>query len=461
MRFAFVLGRSALANRGLLGGLNLANQVGNLGCATGKAVGSDNRLHGIGSSMCGDLLSHLFRGITQRDLSDSSASNQFVGVAGRSSTPHFRHRAILAGRWAPCKGHVDASLRLNMAFPPVKRILVTGGAGYIGSHMTLLLAQEGFEVVAMDNLQRGHAQAIGAIQAAMPTAQVTLVQADITDSAVVEAILRTERIDAVIHFAALAYVGESVEIPLDYWRTNLGGTISLLSAMRTIGVHRLVFSSTCSTYGIPDAKLIPISESCPQLPVNPYGNAKLAAERAIADHQRSEVLRGRPFSFAALRYFNVIGSDALARIGEDHFPETHLVPSCLLSALGQRGPLEIHGTDYPTPDGTCVRDYVDVVDLCHAHLATLRALEGNCHLKFNVATGQGHSVREVIQACERVCGVSIETVLGPRRAGDPPTLVADASLIARTLGWKPATVSIDASIANAWQWFRANPRGYR
>ena len=272
--------------------------------------------------------------------------------------------------------------------------------------------------------------------------------------------MRDGRIDAVIHFAALAYVGESVERPLDYWRTNLGGTLSLLTAMESAGVRRLIFSSTCATYGIPDAAAIPIEESCPQHPINPYGAAKLAAERAIADHQNSILRGGGDFAYAALRYFNVIGSDPRGSIGEDHRPESHLVPSCLLAILGRRDSLCIMGDDYPTNDGTCVRDFVDVGDLCEAHLAALHALTAREALMLNVGTGRGHSVLEVLQACERVCGHAVPAVRGSRRAGDPPKLVSNPAQIQRILHWSPAVATLDESISNAWRWMSAHPNGY-
>lgn len=347
----------------------------------------------------------------------------------------------------------------DMGFQPPKRVLVTGGAGYIGSHMVLLLAQEGFDVVALDNLSRGHAGAIEAVSRAFPQACVKLIRGEILDGDLLAKVLEAERIDSVIHFAALAYVGESVTRPLDYWGTNLGGTLSLLGAMASAGVQRLVFSSTCSTYGEPGPEAIPISESCPQVPVNPYGRAKLAAEQAIADHARARGRCGDGFSFALLRYFNVIGSDPLGRIGEDHDPETHLIPSCLQAVMGRRGPLEILGTDYPTPDGTCIRDYVDVMALCQAHLAVLKAMGPEAQWAFNVGTGEGHSVRQVIAACQRVCGSKVPCIDGARREGDPAMLVADPRLLERTLAWKAPRTTLDESIAAAWRWMRANPRG--
>ncbi len=347
-----------------------------------------------------------------------------------------------------------------MPFESPKRILVTGGAGYIGSHMALRLAESGYSVTIVDNCFRGHVGAVDALRKAVPNATIAFEQLSIHETDRLAHIMRENQIDAVIHFAALAYVGESVERPLDYWWTNLGGTLSLLKAMDSAKVGRLIFSSTCATYGVPTEGANSIDESCPQNPINPYGAAKLAAEHAIADHQNSILRIGGNFAFAALRYFNVIGSDPHGRIGEDHRPESHLVPSCLLAVLGRRDPLCIMGDDYPTSDGTCVRDYVDVGDLCAAHLAALNALTARESLRLNVGTGRGQSVLEILQACERVCQRAVPALRGARRDGDPPMLVANAAQIQRLLRWAPAVRTLDESIGNAWKWMSSNPNGY-
>ncbi|MSR28277.1 MAG: UDP-glucose 4-epimerase GalE [Phycisphaerales bacterium] len=332
--------------------------------------------------------------------------------------------------------------------------------------MTLWLARAGFAVTVIDDLSVGHEEAIRRVRRACPEAEVEFVECTVQDTDAVAVLLKGRGIDAVIHAAGLACVGESMDRPLDYWMVNLGGTLSLLEAMRRSGSSRLVFSSTCATYGTPGSADIPITEKCVQLPINPYGASKLACERAISDFHAGQARRGIPFSFASLRYFNVIGCDPDGVIGEDHRPETHLVPSCLRAALEFRGPVVIMGVAHATPDGSCVRDYLDVNDLCEAHHAALAALEGprvlasGTALHFNVGTGAGHSVREVIACCERVCGRSIPIEIGPSREGDPPMLVADPSLIHRTVGWKAGSVSLEESIARAWRWLRANPRGY-
>lgn len=331
--------------------------------------------------------------------------------------------------------------------------------------MVQALLARGASVTVIDDCSRGHRGAIDRIRdshaAAGNKIDLAFEICSIHERERVAAILVERRIESVIHFAALAYVGESVERPLDYWRTNLGGTIALLEAIDSSTVSRLVFSSTCSTYGIPDPTQIPIAETCPQQPVNPYGAAKLAAERAITDYQIARAASGRPLACAILRYFNIIGCDPSGVLGEDHTPETHIVPSCLAATLGLREPLQVMGTDYATADGTCVRDYVDVVDLCAAHSLALAALVPGVLDVFNVGTGRGHSVREVLAACARVTGKAVPHVEGERRAGDPPVLVADSSKIRRERKWSASREGIDASIAAAWAWMRANPRGYR
>ena len=351
-----------------------------------------------------------------------------------------------------------------MAFATPKRILVTGGTGYIGSHMVQVLLRRSLAVTVLDDCSRGHQEVIDLLRSEAASesrpCDLAFERCCVSETERIRDLVRAREIDSVIHFAALAYVGESVERPLDYWRTNLGGTLSLLAAIEGTSVARFVFSSTCATYGVPEPSLIPIREGCPQHPINPYGAAKAAAERAIADFHAAQTARGISLACAVLRYFNVIGCDPRGVLGEDHDPETHLVPSALAAALGRRRELVVMGTDYPTPDGTCVRDYVDVTDLCEAHWAALSALTPRAHETFNVGTGIGHSVLEVLAACERVALTRVPSSRGARRPGDPPLLVADSSLIQRRLAWAPRVTSLDDSIASIWRWMRANPRGY-
>ncbi len=336
-------------------------------------------------------------------------------------------------------------------------VLVTGGAGYIGSHAALRLLDEGHTVTLLDDLSRGNR---GAVEVVAARGDATFVEADVGDRAAVERALRQRRIDLVMHFAALAYVGESVEIPLRYWRVNVGGAIALLEAMEACGVHRLVFSSSCATYGEPPPDQIPIPESCPQRPVNPYGRSKLAAEQIFQDHLAARTARGQPFAAAYLRYFNVAGCDAHGRLGEDHRPETHLIPICIEAAMGQRDGVTIYGTDYPTPDGTCIRDYVHVDDLVEAHLAAMGALRPGAARAWNVGIGRGFSVREVIAACRRVSGVDFAVKNGPRRPGDPPLLYAEAGKNRRELRWRPRFGDLEPTIETTWRWRQAHPRGY-
>jgi len=341
-------------------------------------------------------------------------------------------------------------------------ILVTGGAGYIGSHAALRLLEDGHDVTVVDNFSRGNRGAIDVLRAVDTSDSFDFTEADINDRDALGGVMRDRAIEAVMHFAALAYVGESVEQPLRYYRSNSAGALALLEAMDAAGVDRLVFSSTCSTYGEPAADQIPIRETCPQAPINPYGWSKLIVERMLHDLVEARRRAGKPFAFAALRYFNVAGADRKGRIGEDHKPETHLVPIALEAALGQRDHLSIYGTDYPTPDGTCIRDYVHVDDLIDAHVAVLHALDPRKHeaRAYNLGIGRGYSVREVIDAAKRVTGVDFPVVEGERRPGDPPTLYADPSKIERELDWTADVRDIDTIIADAWRWKQAHPDGY-
>jgi UDP-glucose 4-epimerase len=320
-------------------------------------------------------------------------------------------------------------------------ILVTGGAGYVGSVVAKQLLDAGHEVVVLDDLSRGHARAIpqGARHA-----EVSLLDA----AAVAETL--AGGFDAVLHFAALALVAESVEHPERYWRTNLGGTRNLLDGMRAGGVRRLVFSSTCATYGEPET--IPITEDEPAAPVNAYGASKLAVDLMIRDECRAHGLGA-----ASLRYFNVAG--ASGALGEDHDPETHLIPLVLQAAAGRRDHIKVFGTDYPTRDGTAVRDYIHIEDLSRAHLLALDALRPATHRVYNLGTGDGYSVREVIEAARRVTGRELPVSEEDRRPGDPPELVAANGRARAELGWTPSR-SLEATIADAWAWHQAHPDGY-
>lgn len=324
------------------------------------------------------------------------------------------------------------------------RVLVVGGAGYIGSHMVRLLDRAGHHVVVLDNLSTGFRKAVTA---------GTLVVGDMGDRALVESTLREHSLDSVMHFAACALVGESVQDPGKYYQNNVAGTLALLEAMRAVGVKKIVFSSTCATYGIPSE--MPIREGTPQEPVNPYGFSKLVCERMLEDYARAY-----GFGYAALRYFNAAGASPEGGIGEDHDPETHLIPIVLQVALQQRASIAIFGEDWPTRDGSCVRDYVHVDDLGQAHLAALEKIEAGEGIKVNLGTGRGYTVREVIDVCREVSGARIEVESGPRRQGDPPELVADPGLARELLGWAPRYTDIRSIIETAWQWHQTHPNGY-
>ncbi len=323
-------------------------------------------------------------------------------------------------------------------------VLVTGGAGYVGSHAARLLAATGHDIWVYDNLVFGHRAAV---------APDRLIVGDLLDRAKVEAVLREKQIEAVMHFAAFAYVGESVTDPAKYYQNNIIGTLSLIEAMRAAGVSRIVFSSTCATYGEPEE--VPIRESQPQQPINPYGFTKLVIEHALADYAHAY-----GWSYAALRYFNAAGASADSDLGEDHDPETHLIPLVLRVALRQSEHVTIFGDKHPTPDGTCIRDYIHVDDLATAHLAALERLERGVDFKLNLGTGQGTSVNEVIEACRRVTGHPIPAKVAGPRAGDPPALVADATRARRELGWEPKYTAITPIIETAWRWHRTHPQGY-
>jgi len=322
------------------------------------------------------------------------------------------------------------------------KLLVTGGAGYIGSIVARMLLDAGHEVVVLDNLERGHREAIA------PGAQ--LIEVDLVDhDGVREAV--DNGFDGVLHFAALALVGESVSHPDRYYRTNVGGTLNLLEAMVAAGVPKLVFSSTCAVYGEPDE--VPIRETEAPRPVNAYGASKLAVDHMIRDYCIAHDLGA-----ASLRYFNVAG--ACDGAGEDHDPETHLIPNVLKTVLGRQDHVSIYGTDYPTPDGTAVRDYIHIEDLGVAHLLALEATEPGRHQVFNLGTGRGFSVREVIAAAEQVTAHAIPVVECPRRPGDPPILVAASDRIRSELGWTPRKPTLEEMISDAWAFTQSHPHGY-
>jgi UDP-glucose 4-epimerase len=325
-------------------------------------------------------------------------------------------------------------------------VLVTGGAGYIGSHAVKALREAGHRPVALDNLNLGHRQAV---PSGVPFEELDLRQTEALSNA-----MTYHEIQAVMHFAALASVGESVVQPLRYYDNNVGGTVSLLQAMDLAGVSRVVFSSTCATYGQPQA--VPITEDEPQDPINPYGRSKLMNEHILAD----QVAANEGFCYAALRYFNVAGCAADGSLGEHHEPETHLIPVLLQVALGQREKITIFGTDYPTDDGTCVRDYIHVEDLVEAHIKVMDALEPGDQRHYNLGIGNGYTVRQILEAARRVTGADLPAEEGPRRPGDPPMLYANADKIKRELGWQPRHTDIDFIIETAWRWFKQHPKGY-
>jgi len=325
-----------------------------------------------------------------------------------------------------------------------RSILVTGGAGYVGSHCVAALLERGADVTVLDDLSQGHRAAV------LPGAG--FVHADLSDPALLAALMRDRRVDAVLHFAARSLVGESMREPDLYLRDNVVNALNLVKAMAAADVRRLVLSSTANLFGLPDR--VPIDEDAPVRPGSPYGESKHFVERVLHWAEACHGVRS-----ACLRYFNAAGAHPDGRLGEDHRPETHLIPLVLDAAAGRRPPLEVFGDDYPTPDGTCVRDYVHVCDLADAHLLVLDALErGSC--RYNLGNGRGHSVREVVAAAERVTGLRVPRRIGPRRPGDPAVLVASSERIRRELGWSPRFPDLDDVVATAWAWRRAHPQGY-
>ncbi len=320
------------------------------------------------------------------------------------------------------------------------KILVVGGAGYIGSICAELLLDEGHEVVIFDNLTEGHRRAVDA--------RAAFIEGDLADRQKIEAAFSKTRPDAVMHFAASALVGESMRDPSKYFRNNIANGLNLLDALVATGVPRIIFSSTCAIFGPPER--LPIDETLPPRPINPYGESKLAFEKILRWYDQIHGLK-----VVSLRYFNAAG--ASAKFGEDHRPETHLIPSVLKVALGQKRHVELFGTDYETPDGTCIRDYIHIVDLSRAHILALKSPKSEF---YNLGTGGGSSVREVIAACREITGRKIDIVEKPRRPGDPPRLIASSEKIKRELGWQPKFQSLEAIIESAWKWHEKFPDGY-
>ncbi len=323
-------------------------------------------------------------------------------------------------------------------------LLVCGGAGYIGSNMTAMLAAHGHRSVVFDNFSKGHRAAVSGVE---------VVEGDLADYESLVTTLRDRGIEAVLHFAAYIEVGESVHDPLKYYRNNVSNTQNLLSAMETAGVAKFVFSSTAAVYGMPQR--VPITEEAPRQPINPYGETKLAVERMC--HYQAQAGK---LHFAALRYFNACGAGHDGTLGEDHRPESHLIPLIIQAAMGKRPDIKIYGTDYPTADGTCIRDYIHVDDLCRAHLLALNRLDRQAELICNLGNGQGYSVRQVIDTVKRVSGRSFKVVETERRPGDAPVLTSDATKARTELGWRPEKPALEDMVASAWKWHTEHPNGY-
>ena len=325
-------------------------------------------------------------------------------------------------------------------------VLVCGGAGYIGSHMTAALVDAGYDVVVVDNLDMGHQAAVWP--------KVHFYEADVRDADALDKIFSVHNIDAVVNFAGYIAVGESMENPAKYFDNNITGTLTLLDRMLAHNVKKLVFSSSASVYGIPDKT--PITEDMPNNPINPYAETKLGAEKIFKWYDNAYGLK-----YVALRYFNVAGAHESAKIGEDHDPETHLIPMCLRAAQGKTPSLKLFGDDYPTPDGTCIRDYIHVMDLVDAHILALEKLNrDSTSAIYNLGSQNGFSVKEIVTKVKEITGVDFPTEMHPRRAGDPPSLVASSQKIRTELNWNPTRTTIDNIIKTAWAWHSANPNGY-
>ncbi|HBF35772.1 MAG TPA: UDP-glucose 4-epimerase GalE [Firmicutes bacterium] len=325
------------------------------------------------------------------------------------------------------------------------KVLVAGGAGYIGSHVTLELSRRGHQPVVLDNLVKGHPEAVLAGK---------FIQGDVGDKALVQKIIHEEKIEAAVHLCAYSLVGESVGEPAKYFHNNIGNGLLFLDALRENGVKKFVFSSSAAVFGEPEQ--IPIPEDHPKNPTNPYGFSKLTFEGILKAYDQAYGLK-----YISLRYFNAAGADPEAPIGEDHQPESHLIPIVLQAALGIRSHIEIFGTDYPTPDGTCVRDYIHVNDLAQAHILALEALDkGASSTIYNLGNGQGYSNRQVIETAKAVTGQPITVKEGPRRAGDPAELVASSKRIREDLGWQPQYAQLEKIIETAWRWHKGHPKGY-
>jgi len=326
-----------------------------------------------------------------------------------------------------------------------RSVLVTGGAGYIGSHACKVLARAGHQPIVFDNLSRGHREAVR---------WGPLVEGNLADRERLVAALQTHQVSAVMHFAAYAYVGESVEKPLLYYQNNVATTINVLQCMAEANVNRFVFSSTCAVYG--DVEKMPITEDEKKAPVSPYGRSKLMVEQILGDSANAN----KRFAFAALRYFNASGCAMDGTLGESHDPEPHLIPVVLQAILGVRDKVTLFGEDYPTPDGTNIRDYIHVDDLADAHILAMEKLRDGQQMFLNLGTGRGFSVKEIIRAAEQVTGKKVPLVIGPRRAGDAVALYADPSRAKHTLGWEAKYKDPKAIIQSAWNWFKDHPRGY-
>ena len=330
-------------------------------------------------------------------------------------------------------------------------ITVTGAAGYIGSHACLKLLDDGHQVHGLDNYSRSFERTVQALQRAGGD-RFHFTRVELNDQHATTQALKLHATELVMHFAAFAVVPESVKFPLLYWHNNVGATVSLLNAMDAVDCGKLIFSSTCATYGEPAPEHIPIGEDCPQRPTHAYGESKLACEHMMQAWVQSHALAERDRGVVFLRYFNVAGGDHLDRIGEDHDPETHLIPICLRAATGRHAPLVVHGNDYPTPDGTCIRDYVHVEDLVQAHIEAINLIPRRNTLAMNVGTGVGASVLEVLRACSLAAGREVPFHVGARRNGDPPRLVSNPEKIVGLTNWRPTRSSLEDIARSAWRW---------